>query len=768
MATISSQPPVVFLSGNEAKFKVTETAETGEISTTANNRLSFINPNIFAYGEDQPAFYLRWGEKSEPFYLSHNPGNDGCHINFLEDFANNMAQYIAAVFAKLQLNVALRTDFAIVNSGTYITLKAFRYGANYNLTFVAGANNYNIGSIVNFVPGINQTIFNRKTLNSFIITPDTTSESERNFTTNPLNYATQIAELDIAGYTKKNAFSHFSYPENASIIVKQPSAIQEVNVSLMRCIDGISTPIAFSGPFYAIQGKLSDMRMAMLKSEGKNFLQFIDTGSKRKFLTFAPNPKNTDIYCPEKLYYLVPSTGDYRLTVKKYFSSFDKTTNYEPTALQGNSIIEIQASYKKISEAEIFPIYSYEIWLSDALGNKCSETFGFTVDRRYQSYARYFLFKNSFGMFDCFRTTGKVTKEKDIEKTLIELDSAARSATQKSHLQTSVDTSIKYKIETGLTDVAHNEWKQELAESEHVLFLKNKQAYPVVIPEVTLKSDESEYIESDSITLTHLAFDDFTAEFTSESPIFPDFSDDYNKDYNSYSTQNAGDPDAIANAGADITSNVDHVVLNAIPAIDGAVGKWSKVSGPGTAIFAYNEYPNSLVTFSENGVYVLRWTVTYNENTSYDDMVCTIAVPDVVMPSYNLKNSNKTSIELSFNYYKLNPFRFIVAYNTSTPVLDNQALIFLAGELRIHCPADLQFGLSTKASFSPGTYEIIIVGNIKSSNVLKLAGQDLSFTQENSTYTANITITASGALLMYATEYAADLILQTITINKID
>ena len=149
-------------------------------------------------------------------------------------------------------------------------------------------------------------------------------------------------------------------------------------------------------------------------------------------------------------------------------------------------------------------------------------------------------------------------------------------------------------------------------------------------------------------------------------------------------------------------------------------------------------------------------------------MVCTIAVPDVVMPSYNLKNSNKTSIELSFNYYKLNPFRFIVAYNTSTPVLDNQALIFLAGELRIHCPADLQFGLSTKASFSPGTYEIIIVGNIKSSNVLKLAGQNLSFTQENSTYTANITITASGALLMYATEYAADLILQTITINKID
>jgi len=78
-------------------------------------------------------------------------------------------------------------------------------------------------------------------------------------------------------------------------------------------------------------------------------------------------------------------------------------------------VIELQCGYAQI-DLEKFthkPVRSYTVWLENQSNTRISDEFVFDVDETYYEFERIFFYRNSFGVFDSIRTTGK--RESNLE-----------------------------------------------------------------------------------------------------------------------------------------------------------------------------------------------------------------------------------------------------------------------------------------------------------------------------------------------------------------
>lgn len=618
--TVTKEPSEVFLSGNEAKFEVqvtgwdiTDVYSALWIGLGMPTQMSQASYNL-------PAFTLAWNGITENIFLAINPGNSGTQIPRSNEYAT-LTAYLEAVIVKLKLNPRLVADFAITRANTawggyadYIILTALRRGSQFNITFTKSNLNNCAGNAISFDPAAanpgraSMTVL--KSASSFLVS--------KNFIGSSL-----LSSFDIAPYCRDKKTGHFSFPEITSVY-KIHDILTPVQASLGHIDDitGIDTKLVLSSYKYALDGKFSELKQSFLNNAGQNFLQYLDAGGTRKFLTFSPRPKTTDIYAPEKLYFLVPETGTYKILIKKYYKGTTREVYSETISFTKNQVIEIQASYKSITTYDPYIIYNYDICVTDANGYPVSETFQFIVDRDYKAFARYFLFKNSFGVYECIRTTGKISKTTGISKTFADVsDPASMTSLARRMVQLSVNQDVEYEIVTGYKHNDHNEWVTEFFSSADVLFLKNTLAIPCSITESKDASDiDDRKPQSRKAKMKHLYYEDFSHEATAEFPLLPDFNSDFNKDFNSYSFAQTADYYGLAQAGADQSISILTGTLAATALQEGMTGKWTKVSGPGTVTFADDTSNASGFTLGAYGTYVLRWTVTFGSNVEYDDV----------------------------------------------------------------------------------------------------------------------------------------------------
>jgi hypothetical protein len=164
-----------------------------------------------------------------------------------------------------------------------------------------------------------------------------------------------------------------------------------------------------------------------------------------------------------------------------------------------------------------------------------SEVRTFIIDYKYQQYARYFHFKNSWGVYELLRSTGKVTKTQGITKEFITLPLPSDfTEKDKSEKQIDVQVTTSYKFNTGyLPDKYFADWMQEFLSSDDVYWLKKGIAYPVNIQSSKNPvSQDGDYNPYQEFELTHSIHDDFTEEFSAHEPILVgDFNIDFNTDF---------------------------------------------------------------------------------------------------------------------------------------------------------------------------------------------------------------------------------------------
>lgn len=117
----------------------------------------------------------------------------------------------------------------------------------------------------------------------------------------------------LSGYAKFNfddAYAekqerNFTFPETASIAVTHSIATRLQIYAFNRyAVDGVITEVngALSDEFMALDGKLDNIQITELNRVNRNFYNhFI---ARRKFLTWAPRKKTTDIYSAGKVIFV--------------------------------------------------------------------------------------------------------------------------------------------------------------------------------------------------------------------------------------------------------------------------------------------------------------------------------------------------------------------------------------------------------------------------------------------------------------------------------
>lgn len=465
------------------------------------------------------------------------------------------------------------------------------------------------------------------------------------------------AIFNLTKYLVRKQYGHFTFPESDTPLVLH-NIHDSVKVYAFRQSGIPSERITETSFIYfkAHQGKISRWREGKLLNEAKTFVDFLT--ETKQFLTWAPPIKDTDIYSPEKLYFLALQAGTYIARCRKTYKC-GNTADIDLGVITATQyeVYELQCSYNQIITEDPYRVYKYEIWIDKVTGTTgnyvveatVTETRTFVLRRKYESWARYFLFKNSLGVYEVIRTTGKVTSSADFKKTLTKITGAVDVETSLRLYDESQsnddDNEIVYRVNSGNIDNPLTAaYFQELINSTDVYLLKGGEAYPINISDWkgTLWKDGQPY-NSIELEIKHLLHDDFSSDFTAATPIPADFSNDFSIDFATVDGEvSDNDMESIAEAGADASATFLYINL-AAETPEFGTGEWTLVTGPGNAVFVDTASPTTKVTVDAAGTYVFQWTVVFYRCVTSDTVTVHFTEPENDLYTFEYENGATNS-----------------------------------------------------------------------------------------------------------------------------
>jgi hypothetical protein len=349
-----------------------------------------------------------------------------------------------------------------------------------------------------------------------------------------------ICNFEISSMINKRKQGLFTFPdEEANKMIAQP-LISEFRV---LCYNTYGTiPVEENSAIetiYSLPVKLSESEQAGLNENNKSLLDYLT--ESQMFLS-DHTEKYTDKHSPERLYLFVKTASKYALYVKKYYS--DNTTENETLLVVDHTgvygVYECKTGYLSVVNAATDGnrlITKWEIYASAVgIGYNVQITKAFTYYLDFNTYqwARYFLYKNKYGAYETFRTTGlltlKHTGEKQIATTML-----PKGFTHSTFKRNQVSNTVTrlYNLNTGYLNESQRGYLAEFVDSDEVYLLKNGNKYAVNInnPEIELYTDR-EPLKSNDI-IVEGALDDNILSPRPQYPLLesPDFNIDFNEDY---------------------------------------------------------------------------------------------------------------------------------------------------------------------------------------------------------------------------------------------
>jgi len=348
-----------------------------------------------------------------------------------------------------------------------------------------------------------------------------------------------IFDYDISDFLFKEQTGHFTLLTASDKFIVH-DILSKINVVISNQLNDDPNNITSSArtdDFYVLQGKVPDLLEAQQNELSKTIYDYL--ADNKKFLSLAPTTKITDIYTPERLYWAkylgIPTVAVFTI----YYT--DSTSDVENRANSltddDNKVIEINTSFQALTFNENKVVDYYEVYLKDVTDTKISETRTYQMSYKYQKYARYFLFLNKLGVYDVFRTTGKLESDINVAKQFITVEKP-NNYTEDYRNQKQIDQLREYSavLNTGhLQDRSWAIYSLELIESSDVYWLKYGKAYPVTIPGEKINfSEDGEYLQNIPFPLNLVnpedeLYNDF--DFDPAVPLAGDFNFDFREDY---------------------------------------------------------------------------------------------------------------------------------------------------------------------------------------------------------------------------------------------
>lgn len=537
MLSISQQLPAVILSGSPAIIKAEET----DIYLSQGNIISA--SIIFKQQYDVGDYVsIEWNGKTETFTAVSaitQPGNQ-----VLGNDANPLAlEYWGKAFVDmLKQNARLMHDFSLqytfTNNTYYIILTPYIKTADFNSTW--SENSANPANLLQN-GSIEETVYNQNQKILFQLYKETELSSYKEFSKYREAVGVNIvlennvakASYDVSRIIIEEQFNHFTIAPGDNHIE------HDIVINFTPYIYSIwgTPPIKQNGLFgtvvRAINGALSEVQLATLNTEGKSFYQkLIDD---KMFLTFSPSEKTTDIYTPERLYYLSQKSQTIYLRVVYYFANqTTETVNLDSFVADAWKVYELAVGFFDVISDKT-NVVKYEVYLRNNFGELLTQTRSYIIDYNYYKTARYFAFLSRLGFYELVRFTGNAKKQVITEKSTVELiKNPERKLNTISRKQVSKKVANAISINTGyLRKEFINFLAEEIPVSEHILWLKQGKTYNVDAEAISpVVSEDNNDLPNFNITFTTDELSDvFYDEFGIELPVAGDFNEDFNEDF---------------------------------------------------------------------------------------------------------------------------------------------------------------------------------------------------------------------------------------------
>lgn len=284
-----------------------------------------------------------------------------------------------------------------------------------------------------------------------------------------------------------------------------------------------------SSAFMVIDAEITKQMQARLNASDTSMWQYlIDT---KMAMTWSPDDKVLDVYQPERLYHILKATVvNAVIKCKEYFSDDTTATNTLVTfsAVQ-YQVIEFSAAFQDVRSNSGKTVLKYEIWIEDSGAAVLMAVRTYIMSYIYQPYARYWMLKNGFGVYECIRTTGPAVKIAKIEKEYIEKELPLNfTPTDREREQVSQVTGLSLSCFTGPLNAIWARYILELFDSEDAYLLQQGNAIPADI-------DGNDYdFGADGENINNLEFEAILTSIDEEildSSIVLPIDGEYTKDF---------------------------------------------------------------------------------------------------------------------------------------------------------------------------------------------------------------------------------------------
>lgn len=458
-----------------------------------------------------------------------------------------MEQYWQIIADALNINEFLANNYTITvnNNNDKIIIEAVKDGSEYDVLSYSGSaiGYWTIIAYSYVAPSRNPTDYKMgfqvlKKINDTFLPLGARSEIQATTQYHGANFSLSGA-IDISEYLKQVKSGHFSFPFQEVVMSHQVADIIKCYV-YVKGINEHASGIN-STESVILHGRVTRQQQSVLNDTNLDW--WTSFSAKKQFLTNIPTRRQTDPYRPEKLYAYLHGENSIVVKIKENtFQGLEINRTLQSFSLPSvvdakTQVFEIDASFLNVTSYASDDIESYEIWVESNGGSVLIQPVTFNVDYSYYTNARYFLYKNRFGMYETIRFTGpalkKFTSEKDFVKRSLPRGHNLKDRKEK---QISHDNLTIYQVNGGNMTREEANRAQEFLESDDVYWLRCGNAYPVIIfnSDNILSTDEN-YINTIDFEVgigEHNEFAEYFDEIEVNLPVNPaDYDFDFNDDF---------------------------------------------------------------------------------------------------------------------------------------------------------------------------------------------------------------------------------------------
>lgn len=524
--TVDKYPPKMELAGNGLIFKLS----TDNMYSSAGTACIATLTRVGAIAVDE-TIVIEWGEKTVTFTAKASPDTSGLQIT-AGGSATLHQQEISA-------NFDIANDFQVGLLGASIIFSAREKGADYQLTITPNTSAYNE---LYSVTGTDAVI-----RDNFSVIVQTMQGSTILGTDRIVPDLDGILYVNVADYMIPLISVDFKFPEDTTDWIHKRNDARQIYQ--IKFAEAFGTTLAvqkttISNELFAMPGKLAEDKLRMYYQFNESF--WTRMSNSKNFLSWGAWKKLTTAAIPEKLYFPVwfNVTTSVYVNLKLYFTDGTDATlnNYKGnTTLDQYDIVEIQAGYGGLDLAGYMATHqptktvsAYELWLThDSL--IVSEIRRYDIDFKNKPWQKIFLFKNTLGVWEAFRSTGKTTRKQNTTRFIAELSQPESGFDSKlrSEYQFNSDSEKVYECNSGyFHDIDNLRWAvAEFIPSGEVYEVNGSELIPIMI------DSNSVTVYKDGETRFYFSFDYRAIGngniITSDSnPFTPgEYNDDYSNDY---------------------------------------------------------------------------------------------------------------------------------------------------------------------------------------------------------------------------------------------